>query len=31
VTGGATAMPMAWMMVILVVATGAAYGGLVRR
>jgi len=29
--GAGTAMPMAWMMLIVVVATGAAYGALVRR
>ncbi len=29
--GGKSAMPMAWMMVIVAVATGVAYGALVRR
>ena len=29
--GAATAMPMAWMLVIMVLATGAAYGALVHR
>ena len=29
--GGHSAMPMAWMLVIVVVATGVAYGSLVRR
>ena len=29
--GGSSAMPMAWMLVIMVVATGLAYGVLVRR
>jgi len=29
--GGHSAMPMAWMLVIVVVATGVAYGALVRR
>ena len=29
--GAATAMPMAWMLVIMVLATGAAYGALVRQ
>ena len=29
--GSSNAMPMAWMLVIVVVATGAAYGALVRR
>jgi len=29
--GAATAMPMAWMLVIVVVATGLAYAGLVKR
>jgi DHA1 family bicyclomycin/chloramphenicol resistance-like MFS transporter len=29
--GASSAMPMAWMMVIVVVATGVAYGALVRR
>ena len=29
--GASTAMPMAWMMLIVVVATGVAYGALVRR
>ena len=29
--GGSSAMPMAWMMVIAVVATGVTYGVLVRR
>jgi hypothetical protein len=29
--GAATAMPMAWMLVIMVVATGVAYVVLVRR
>jgi hypothetical protein len=29
--GATSAMPMAWMMVIMVVATGVAYAALVRR
>ena len=29
--GASTAMPMAWMMLAMVVATGVAYAGLVRR
>jgi hypothetical protein len=29
--GSSSAMPMAWMMVIVAVATGVAYGALVRR
>ena len=29
--GASSAMPMAWMMLIMVVATGVAYGALVRR
>jgi MFS transporter, DHA1 family, multidrug resistance protein len=29
--GGSNAMPMAWMLVIMVVATGVAYAALVRR
>ena len=29
--GGSSAMPMAWMLVIMVIATGVAYGTLVRR